>query len=107
MAENVETEAPDLVAVQVERPTLVVKRNDRGFDRSRPQIILYNHRPGPRFSSTEFVRREDKTFRELSEAMLAKGMLNSAGIECFLVDDNTGRMLGFISNVIGGMDEGE
>ncbi len=63
MAENVETEAPDLVAVQVERPTLVVKRNDRGFDRSRPQIILYNHRPGPRFSSTEFVRREDIVLR--------------------------------------------
>jgi hypothetical protein len=35
--------------------------------------------------------------------MLAKGMLNSAGIECFLMDDNTGRMLGFISNVIGGI----
>jgi len=44
-----------------------------------------------------------QSFRELPEAMLAKGMLNSAGIECFLVDDNTGHMLGFISNVIGGM----
>jgi hypothetical protein len=42
-------------------------------------------------------------FHELSEAVLAKGMLNSAGIECFLVDENTGRMLGFISNVIGGI----
>jgi Putative prokaryotic signal transducing protein len=44
-----------------------------------------------------------QSFRELPEAMLAKGMLNSAGIECFLVDDNTGHMLGFISNVIGGI----
>src|SRR4030081_1159424 len=44
-----------------------------------------------------------QTFRELPEAMLAKAMLNSAGIECFLVDENTGRMLGFISNVIGGI----
>ena len=44
-----------------------------------------------------------QSFRELSQAMLAKGMLNSAGIECFLMDDNTGRMLGFISNVIGGI----
>lgn len=44
-----------------------------------------------------------QSFRDLSEAMLAEGMLNSAGIECFLVDDNTGRMLGFISNVIGGI----
>ena len=53
-----------------------------------------------------------QSFRELSQAMLAKGMLNSAGIECLLMDDNTGRMLGFISNVIGGIrmkvnDEGE
>jgi hypothetical protein len=32
-----------------------------------------------------------QSFRELPEAMLAKGMLNSAGIECFLLDDNTGR----------------
>src|ERR1700681_4458413 len=44
-----------------------------------------------------------QSFRELPQAMLAKGMLNSAGIECFLMDDNTGRMLGFISNVIGGI----
>jgi hypothetical protein len=44
-----------------------------------------------------------QSFRELSQAVLAKGMLNSAGIECFLMDDNTGRMLGFISNVIGGI----
>ncbi|MGA2334148.1 MAG: DUF2007 domain-containing protein [Terriglobales bacterium] len=44
-----------------------------------------------------------QSFRELAEAMLAKGMLNSVGIECFLVDDNTGRMLGIISNVIGGI----
>ncbi len=43
-----------------------------------------------------------QSFRDLSEAALAKGMLNSAGIECFLVDDNAGRMLGFISGVIGG-----
>jgi len=44
-----------------------------------------------------------QSFRELPEAMIAKGVLNSAGIECFLVDDNTGRMLGFISDVIGGI----
>jgi hypothetical protein len=44
-----------------------------------------------------------QSFRELSEGRLAEGMLNSAGIECVLVDDNTGRMLGFISDVIGGI----
>jgi putative signal transducing protein len=35
-----------------------------------------------------------RTFRELPEAMLAKGMLDSAGIRCVVVDDNIGRMLG-------------
>lgn len=44
-----------------------------------------------------------QSFHELSEATIIKAMLNSAGIECFLVDDNTGRMLGFISDVIGGI----
>ncbi|MBZ5666829.1 MAG: DUF2007 domain-containing protein [Acidobacteriia bacterium] len=50
-------------------------------------------------------RREgdDATWRELvtvrsfcnpSEAMLAKAMLDSAGIECFLADDNAARILG-------------
>src|ERR1700678_3292141 len=44
-----------------------------------------------------------QSFRDLSEALLAEGMLNSAGIECVLVDDNAGRILGFISDVIGGI----
>ena len=30
-----------------------------------------------------------RTFRELVEATLAKGMLDSAGIHCALIDDNT------------------
>src|SRR2546426_11254430 len=44
------------------------------------------------------VRSEElvtiRTFRELHEAMLAKGMLDSAGIPCGVVDDNKRRMLG-------------
>ena len=36
-----------------------------------------------------------QSFRELPEAMMAKGVLDSGGSDCFLVDDNTGRMLGF------------
>ena len=36
-----------------------------------------------------------QSFRELPEAMMAKRVLDSAGSECFLVDDNPGRMLGF------------
>jgi hypothetical protein len=42
-------------------------------------------------------------FRDLPEALLAKGSLESAGIECFLTDDNMVRMNWFISNLLGGV----
>lgn len=42
-------------------------------------------------------------FRDLSEAVLARGMLQSAGIECFLADENLIRLDWFYSNAIGGM----
>jgi len=35
-----------------------------------------------------------QTFRLPSEAMLAKAMLDSAGIECFLADDQAASILG-------------
>ena len=35
--------------------------------------------------------------------MLAKGILESAGIECFFVDENIVRMDWFISNLVGGV----
>ena len=44
-----------------------------------------------------------RQFRDLPEALLAKGSLDSAGIECALVDDNMVRMDWFISNFIGGV----
>jgi hypothetical protein len=44
-----------------------------------------------------------RRFRDLSEAMLAKGMLDSAGIESSLKDENMIRMNWFISNLIGGV----
>jgi Putative prokaryotic signal transducing protein len=42
-------------------------------------------------------------FRDLAEATVAKGMLESAGVECFLADENLIRMDWFYSNAIGGM----
>jgi hypothetical protein len=56
--------------------------------------------------SAPFSFRELKTirqFRDLPEALLAKGILDSAGIECFLADDNMVRMDWFISNLLGGI----
>jgi hypothetical protein len=44
-----------------------------------------------------------RKFRDLPEALLAKGAIESSGIECFLADDNMVRMDWFISNFIGGV----
>jgi hypothetical protein len=44
-----------------------------------------------------------RQFRDLPEALLARGSLESAGIECFLADDNMVRMDWFISNLLGGV----
>jgi DNA-directed RNA polymerase subunit RPC12/RpoP len=54
----------------------------------------------------DFVLQNLKTvrqFRDLPEALLAKGLLESAGIPCFLADDNIVRMDWFISNFVGGI----
>jgi hypothetical protein len=44
-----------------------------------------------------------RQFRDLPEALLAKGSLESAGIECFLADENLVLLDWFISNFIGGI----
>ena len=42
-------------------------------------------------------------YRGSGEAMIAKSMLDSAGIECFLGDENLVRIDWFYSNLIGGI----
>ena len=44
-----------------------------------------------------------RQFRDLPEALLAKGSLDSAGIETFLADDNTVRVDWLWSNLLGGI----
>lgn len=44
-----------------------------------------------------------RKFRDLPEALLAKGVLDSTGTECFLADDNLVRLNWFLSNAIGGI----
>jgi hypothetical protein len=54
----------------------------------------------------EFEKRNMLTirrFRDLPEALLAKGSLDSAGIDSFLEDENMVRMDWFISNLLGGI----
>jgi Putative prokaryotic signal transducing protein len=44
-----------------------------------------------------------RRFRDVPEALLAKGRLEASGIECFLADENMVRMDWFISNLLGGV----
>ena len=44
-----------------------------------------------------------RRFRDVPEALLAKGRLEASGIECFLGDENMVRMDWFISNLLGGV----
>lgn len=44
-----------------------------------------------------------RTFRDLSEALVAKSVLESASIECFLSDENTIRMDWLWSKALGGI----
>jgi len=44
-----------------------------------------------------------RRFRDIPDALLARGRLESTGIECFLADDNMVRMDWFISNLLGGV----
>lgn len=60
--------------------------------------------PSPAEPDIEFQKLVTlRQFRDLPEALLAKGALESAGIESFLADDNMVRMDWFISNLIGGI----
>ncbi len=44
-----------------------------------------------------------RKFRDMPEALLAKGSLDSTGIECWLTDDNMVRLDWFYSNLLGGV----
>ena len=70
---------------------------------SRRIAIRLNDEP-PGYEQSEF--RDTITiqkFRDLSEAMFAKGLLDGAGIECYLADDNMARMNWFYANALGGI----
>lgn len=64
---------------------------------------------GKEDSKTPGSRREQPgpvmiaRYRDSGEAMIAKSMLDSAGIECFLGDENLVRIDWFYSNLIGGI----
>lgn len=65
-------------------------------------IVLNDREPGQ-----EVLEQRNlvmlRHFRDLPEALMAKGSLDSAGVESFLADDNMIRMDWFISNLLGGI----
>jgi len=61
-----------------------MEENEHGVPESRELVVI-------------------RVFVDLPEALLAKGSLESAGIECFLVDDNMVRLDWFMVNVFGGI----
>jgi hypothetical protein len=67
----------------------------------RLNITLQDFFPRDELNLRELVTI--RKFRDLPEALLAEGSLESAGIECFLLDDNMVRLDWFISNFIGGI----
>ncbi|HEX8926137.1 MAG TPA: DUF2007 domain-containing protein [Terriglobales bacterium] len=69
----------------------------RGID--IPPAPIPEVTPEPQLSKLITIAK----FRDTPEALLAKGALESAGIECFLGDDNVVRLDWFISNFIGGI----
>ncbi|MGB9074758.1 MAG: hypothetical protein WCC22_19130 [Terriglobales bacterium] len=81
---------------EVARQVLEAEISRRGLNVTLappPGIDVYE------LSDTVTVRK----FRDLPEALLAKGSLESAGIESYLVDDNMVRIDWFWSNLLGGI----
>jgi hypothetical protein len=64
-----------------------------------PAIVSPPGEDAPELNTLVTLRQ----FRDLPEALLAKGSLESAGMEALLVDDNLIRLDWFYSNLIGGI----
>jgi Putative prokaryotic signal transducing protein len=74
------------------------------FARRELHVKLEIPNPEPAISHPEIPNLVIlRHFRDLPEALLAKGGLESAGIECFFDDDNIVRLDWLISNAVGGI----
>ena len=88
--------------VPVPKPTKPPEAGDPPKDES----LVFSHAerdasPGNLGEPDELVKI--RVYRDLPQALLAKGSLESAGIECILVDDNLVRLDWFYSYAIGGI----
>jgi hypothetical protein len=89
-------EDPDALT-DLARATLRKEMQRRGLDTDRPDPIPEAEEVA--VSNLVTIR----LFRDLPEALFAKALLESSGIECFLADENIVRLDWFISNAIGNM----
>jgi hypothetical protein len=96
--EKIAAEAHSLTEVAQETLHMEIARRNQAGAKIEEQAAAtpISHQPEQR--DLVLVRR----FRDLPEALLAKGVLDSAGIECFLADANMVRTDWFISNLLGG-----
>jgi hypothetical protein len=95
--EKIADDLPELT--DAARQALTTELSARGLDSDRKRAT--ESAPVDETSARALVTI--RQFRDLPEALLAKGMLDSGGIESFLADDNMVRMDWFISNLIGGV----
>jgi Putative prokaryotic signal transducing protein len=79
------------------RTALVAEFATRGLDFAEPSLPSGDDSPG--FRDLITIRR----YRDLSEAIVARAVIESAGIFCFLKDENLVRLDWQVSNFIGGI----
>ncbi len=93
--EKLAKEAPELTEVAREalRGEIIRRGLAVALEKAAPEV------PGPEWRRPVTLRR----FRDLPEAQLAKSILDTASIPCFLADENTVRLDWFYSNAIGGI----
>jgi hypothetical protein len=93
----------DLQAEVVENAPVIIKKEPRPMpgDPPPPKPPADPLPPGGEFELRPWITI--RKFRDLPEALLAKGTLDSAGIEAVLSDDNVVRMDWFWSNLMGGI----
>ncbi len=84
----------------VAQETLRAEMSKRGILATNESLTAENDDGNRQNSVTPVILRK---YRDLPEASIAKSVLESAGIECFLADDNMVRLDWFYSNLVGGI----
>jgi len=95
--EEIAKHGEDLTDVALQ--SLRAELSRRGLTQDPPEEFHDADQAEPMFRNLITVR----SYWNLLEAELAKGVLEAAGIECFLFDDNMLRMDWFNANAIGGV----